>query len=68
MKVFLAFCLVFFLLACSEEKKPKIETQTKEEILLEESDEKIDINDSNLPLPIDDTQGFINLKLSSQNV
>ncbi|AXP09110.1 cytochrome c [Campylobacter hepaticus] len=53
--IILSFFLLFFM-ACSNDKKNTSKTQnTVEEIIqIEQNDEKTELSDSNLPLPVDD--------------
>lgn len=56
MKFVGAFLLVFVFFACSDEEKIKHSTESKEEVLIEQSDEKTEVNDTNVPLPVEDVQ------------
>lgn len=55
MRFFLAFLCVVFFLACSNDKEfSKSQNQKEEIVQIEQDDEKTDLNDTNLPLPVED--------------
>lgn len=53
---FLVFFGIFLFLSCSSEEKqsPKFGEQTQESVQIEQSDEKTELSDTNLPLPVED--------------
>lgn len=56
---FLVFFGIFLFLGCSSEEKqsPKFSEQTQEPVQIEQSDEKTEFSDTNLPLPVKDDSG-----------
>lgn len=52
MKIITFFLLAFMLIACSDEKKTNPSEEPKEEVLIEQDDEKTEVNDTNVPLPV----------------
>ncbi len=60
MRIIATLLLVFAFFACSDEKETKPNIEIKEEVLIEQSDEKTEVNDSNIPLPVGDTSKLHN--------
>ncbi|HJE66416.1 cytochrome C [Campylobacter avium] len=55
MKILLSFFLLFFFIACFDEKTPAPKSTTQSvEVQLEKSDEKSELSDTNLPLPVEE--------------
>lgn len=52
MKMVTLFLLAFILIACSDENKTNPSEELKEEVLIEQNDEKTEVNDTNVPLPV----------------
>lgn len=55
MKIFLSLLLLLFLSSCTKEKASKHENTTGE-VNIEKSDEKVEVNDKNLPLPVNENK------------
>ena len=57
MRVFgvLIFCFALILGACSTEKEQEVKSGAEDEVVqIEQNDEKAELNDNNLPLPVED--------------
>ncbi|WP_371820409.1 cytochrome C [Campylobacter helveticus] len=57
MRIFgvLVCCFALFLGACSTEKEQEVKNGVEDEVVqIEQNDEKAELNDNNLPLPVED--------------
>ncbi|CAG9469895.1 cytochrome C [Campylobacter upsaliensis] len=57
MRIFsvLILFLALFLAACSAEKEQEVKKSVEDEVVqIEQNDEKTELNDNNLPLPVED--------------
>lgn len=52
MKFLVPFLLLFAFVACSDEKKETPSIDTEQNVSIEQSDEKTEVNDTNVPLPV----------------
>ena len=52
MKFLVPFLLLFAFAACSDEKKEAPSIDTEQNVSIEQSDEKTEVNDTNVPLPV----------------
>ena len=52
MKFLVPFLLFFAFVACSDEKKEAPSIDTEQNVSIEQSDEKTEVNDTNVPLPV----------------
>lgn len=52
MKNILLVLLALAFLSCSDESEVKTSQEPQEEVLIEQNDEKTEVNDSNVPLPV----------------
>lgn len=52
MKFLVPFLLFFAFVACSDEKKEVPSIDTEQNVSIEQSDEKTEVNDTNVPLPV----------------
>lgn len=52
MKFLVPFLLFFAFVACSDEKKEAPSFDTEQNVSIEQSDEKTEVNDTNVPLPV----------------
>lgn len=63
MRIFALFLLAFVLVACSDETKEKVSQEPKEEVLIEQNDEKTEVNDTNVPLPVGEPTSLLNTQI-----
>ncbi|HEC1538843.1 TPA: cytochrome C [Campylobacter upsaliensis] len=55
MRIFNILILFLFLAACSAEKEQEVKKSVEDEVVqIEQNDEKTELNDNNLPLPVED--------------
>lgn len=67
MRIVILFLLMFFT-ACEKNEEQIIQTKENEEVSIEQSDEKTELSDTNLPLPVADNNLSKNeLKEPNQN-
>lgn len=52
MRIIALFLLLFVFLACSSEEKAQVNEEQNDEVLIEQNDEKTEVNDTNVPLPV----------------
>lgn len=55
MRIFNILILFLILEACSAEKEQEVKKSVEDEVVqIEQNDEKTELNDNNLPLPVED--------------
>lgn len=59
MRIIAFFLLVFVFLACSSEEKAQVNEEQNDEVLIEQNDEKTEVNDTNVPLPVGESSSAL---------
>lgn len=54
MRVVLLSFVLFFFIACENKQETQFQSKDDENVTLEQNDEKSEVNDSNVPLPVQD--------------
>lgn len=62
MKFTLLFLLAFLFVACSDDTKKAQSIDTEQNVSIEQSDEKTEVNDTNVPLPVSEPTTLLKIQ------
>lgn len=65
MRNVLLVLLALAFISCSNENEAKTSQEPQEEVLIEQNDEKTEVNDSNVPLPVGESSSHLQNQITA---